>query len=202
MTNDHKWPDDTLSAEQSDAALWANIAVVADQAFASIFEKYHDGVFRKAYSAVRNVCEAEDIMDSVFLELWRSRLRVHFVNGSLWPWLLSTTLYVTLNHQRASWRYRRHLMNASHDLVQEDHAQSVEDALDIHSRVLILEDLVAHLSPDEKEVLRICVVEGKKMSDAATTLHVPEGTVKSRLHRAKARLRVGLCADGTLSTVS
>lgn len=184
--------DSPWAVEPSDEAIWTDVAVDAGIAFGSLFGKYRNRVFRKAYAAIRNVSDSDDIMASVFLELWKNRLRVHFVDGSLWPWLQNTTTYVTLNHRRACWRYRRNLLRLPSDVVEADHAHSAGEAMDMHSRLLELDATVRELDPRDQEILSMCVLGECTMAEAAAALGIPEGTVKSRLNRAKARMRARL----------
>ncbi|WP_449374720.1 RNA polymerase sigma factor [Arthrobacter psychrolactophilus] len=55
--------------------------------------------------------EAEDVVATVFLELWRRRVKVRLVDGSILPWLLVTTTNVARNTRRAAFRYRK-LLNS------------------------------------------------------------------------------------------
>jgi len=177
--------------EASDAALWLEAVAGTEIAFAALFDRHRARIFRKAYSRVRNVHDAEDLVAMVFLEAWRSRGKVRIVDGSLLPWLLSVTTYLTLNSDRAARRYRR-LLSKLPVAPPADPVPEVEDRLDLREKADSLTRALRRLSTVERTVVDLCLVEELSMAAVAGVLDVPIGTVKSRLHSARRKLRTYL----------
>lgn len=175
-----------------DATLWLEAISGTEQSFATLFDRHRTRVFRKAYSRVRSVSDAEDIVAVVFLEAWRNRKRVRIVDGSILPWLLAVTTNVTLNNERSSRRYRRLLAKLPRVEDEPDHATEVVDRLDRDSRAESISAALRRLSQVERVVVDLCIIDELPLSTAAAVLDLPLGTVKSRLHRAKERLRTDL----------
>ena len=75
------------------------------------------------------------------------------------------------------------------DFTVPDHADEVAGRLDDSRRIAAAIDALARLRRPEREVLTLCLWEGLDYESAAEALGVPVGTVRSRLSRARARLR-------------
>lgn len=175
----------------SDASLWLEAVAGTESAFAVLFDRHRVRIFRKAYSRLRNVHDAEDVVAMVFLEAWRSREKVRIVDGSLLPWLLSVTTYLTLNSDRAARRYRR-LLAKLPIAPSADPVPDVDDRLDLQERADMLTQALRRLSAVERTVVDLCLVEELSMATVAGVLDVPIGTVKSRLNGARRKLRTYL----------
>lgn len=124
----------------------------------------------------------------VFLEAWRKRDSVRIVDGSIIGWLLVTTTYTVRNHTRSTRRYRSVLNKVPLPSPQRDHAVDVDDAIDGSMRDRQVRAVFAQLSKRDQDVITLCLLEELTTAQAAEALGVPEGTVKSRLSRARARL--------------
>ena len=175
----------------SDASLWLEAVAGTESAFAVLFDRHRARIFRKAYSRLRNVHDAEDVVAMVFLEAWRSREKVRIVDGSLLPWLLSVTTYLTLNSDRAARRYRR-LLAKLPIAPSADPVPDVDDRLDLQERANMLTQALRRLSAVERTVVDLCLVEELSMATVAGVLDVPIGTVKSRLNGARRKFRTYL----------
>lgn len=181
-----------MRSEDSDAALWLEATSGTERAFGALFDRHRQRVFRAAYRRTGNVADAEDIVAIVFLEAWRLRARVRVVDGSVLPWLLRVTANVSWNVDRSRRRHRVMLAKLPVPAPTGDHADVVADRLDMGHRVGQLHAALRRLPAVEREVVELCLVEELSTAAVAATLDIPEGTVKSRLHRARGRLRTDL----------
>jgi RNA polymerase sigma-70 factor (ECF subfamily) len=177
---------------ESDAALWVETLSGSDAAFSTLFDRHRTRVFRKAYARIQNVADCEDIVAMVFMEAWKSRKKVRIVEGSLLPWLLTTTTYVTLNFERSSRRYRKALGTLPDPGAEPDHSETVNARID-NERVT---NALRKLGEAERKIVDLCVLEDLPLTTVATLLDLPVGTVKSRLSRARGKLRDALSAAG------
>lgn len=181
-----------MDESPSDAALWLEAVSGTESSFGVVYDRYRRLVFRKAYARVRDVHDAEDVVAMVFLEAWRKRSDVRFVDGSLRAWLLVVTVNVTLNRERTNRRYRRLLSKLPAGEHAPDTSATVHDRLEQHESATEIQRAMAKLTAAEQRVVELCLVEELPLTAAAAALDVPVGTVKSRLHRARQRLRVEL----------
>jgi len=78
----------------------------------------------------------------------------------------------------------------------EDLADGAAGRVDAASLGPTLRRLLSELPADQREVLLLCALGGMTYSEIASTIGAPVGTVRSRLHRARATFRAGLINDG------
>lgn len=173
-----------------ESSLRARVRAGDPGAFAELFDTYARSVYNHAFRLTADWSTAEDVMAATYLQAWRSRERVTEEGGSLRPWLLGIATNEARNHTRSNRRYRRvaAALLAS-DLTLPDHADEVAGRLDDSRRIAAAIDALARLRRPEREVLTLCLWEGLDYESAAEALGVPVGTVRSRLSRARARLR-------------
>ncbi|ARJ06542.1 siderophore-interacting protein [Cnuibacter physcomitrellae] len=169
---------------------WARARDGDSSAFAALFDRHRDRVFGQALRLLRAPHDAEDVTAMVFLEAWRRRASVRVVDGSIVAWLLVTTNFVVRNQARSVRRYREALQRIPVPAASEqpDETADVDERLDNSSRDTQVRAAFARLSPNDQDVITLCLLEELPMEQAAAVLKVPVGTVKSRLSRARQRL--------------
>ncbi len=168
--------------EDDDAGLWVRVRRGDELALAVLFDRYEGRLFRHASRLLTHREDAKDAVTVAFFELWRKRASVRLVEGSPLPWLVNTVAYCARNLERSGRRYRALLDRAP---VAEPEAVPGHD----DSEVLAA---LRRLPEREQSVIVLSVLEGYSEREVAEALGVPTGTVKSRLSRAKARLREDL----------
>lgn len=164
-----------------DEALWTRVVEGHGESFGVIFDRHKARVKRHSLRLAPSTSDADDIVAIVFLEAWRLRERVRFVDRSLLPWLLKVATNTSHNFSRSARRHARALAQLPLDEHTADHA----DALDDGEAVAALRRMPLR----DREVVVLCVLEGLSPSDAAHVLGLRAGTVRSRLSRAKSHLR-------------
>lgn len=181
-------------ATLGDTGLWACVQADDADAFALVFDRHQARVHRHALRWADSTQDAEDLVAAVFLEAWRRRADVPVVDGSVLPWLLATANNLQRNRSRSGHRGRRALerLRSGAATTVPDHADDVAARLDPARRAAAVRRAFARLDPLAQDVLTLCVLEGHPMTVAADLLGCPVGTVKSRLSRAKARMRHAL----------
>lgn len=166
-------------------------------AFAALFVAYCDDVFATALRLTGSRTSAEDVTSETFLVGWRRRGDVEPGDQPLRGWLLAIAANQALNVARGQ---RRRLAFLSSDRARpgvvadfaDDSASRLDDAqlLDRTRRAM------AALTRRELEVVSLCVWSELSYQEAADALGIPVGTVRSRLNRARERLR-GLLTEPT-----
>ncbi|MER5933540.1 RNA polymerase sigma factor [Streptomyces sp. NPDC002054] len=159
-------------------------------AFAELFDSYARTVYNHAFRLTGDWSVAEDVMSAAFMEAWRLRDRVEPEGGSLRPWLLGVATNLARNHCRGNRRYKAAAAAAASATTPvPDHADEVAGRLDDRRRITVTLTMLGSLRPAEREVLLLCLWEGLEYADAAQVLGIPIGTVRSRLSRARTKLR-------------
>jgi RNA polymerase sigma-70 factor (ECF subfamily) len=167
-------------SDEPDATLWERVRGDDEAALGALFDRHEARLFRHARRLLTNREDAKDAVTIAFFELWRKRESVRLVDGSPLPWLLNTVSNAARNLERSSRRYRA--------LLARTPADRDVPAAAAHDETGVLAAL-RRLPAREQSVLVLTVLEGYPDRAAAETLGIPIGTVKSRLARAKSRLR-------------
>lgn len=170
---------------------WRRAAAGDPDAFAALFRRHAKKVLNHCFRKTGSWSIADDLTAAVFLETWRRRDGVVLSEtGSLLPWLLGVANNLSRNHARARRRYQCFLDRlpiGGQDSA--DFSDSVVEKIDAETKMRRVREALGQLSVHETEVLELCVWAGLTYAEAALTLGVPVGTVRSRLSRARQHLQ-------------
>lgn len=158
-------------------------------AFGELFDQYAGVVYHHAYRLTGHWSVAEEAVATTFLQAWRLRNRIDLTGGSLRPWLLGIATNVVRNMLRKRRRESSALAGLALSAVTADFADDIAGRLDDADRLASVRRALGQLRTAEREVFALCVWAGLGYADAAEALGVPVGTVRSRLSRARRKLR-------------
>ena len=166
-----------------------------DEAIALLLPVFRRKVFGLAYSFLRDREAAEDVTQEVFIKVWRA-LPGFDGRASLSTWIYTIARNTSLSALRA----RRPQSSLSDPEVIEavEAVNPVPPADVLVERAAILR-LVDQLPTKQRQVIMLFYMEAQSHEEVATMLAMPVGTVKTLLHRARARLSA---AAGKMSTSS
>ncbi|HKW60120.1 MAG TPA: sigma-70 family RNA polymerase sigma factor [Candidatus Dormibacteraeota bacterium] len=157
-------------------------------AYEEIVHRYQEVAFRTAYVIAGSAADAEDAAQEAFVKAYRALDRFR-AGSELRPWLLRIVANEARNRVRSSGRRHRLELRLTEGFRPGDAAPSPEAlalAGDERRRLLAM---VNALSEDDRLVIAARYFLQLSGEETAATLGIPEGTVKSRLSRALARLR-------------
>ena len=157
--------------------------------FARLFDTHAKPVYNHAYRLTGDWSAAEEIMSETFLVAWRTRDRVEPGTGSLLPWLLGIATNKARNHRRGVGRRLALLARHPGPRPVEDFADASAARLDEARELAAVREVWHRLRRGEREVLVLRVWGELDYEQTAEALGVPVGTVRSRLSRARTRLR-------------
>ncbi|GAA3413457.1 RNA polymerase sigma factor [Streptosporangium vulgare] len=158
-------------------------------AFSRLFDDHARSVYNHAFRLTGDWSAAEDVVSLTFLEAWRLRGRIDTDGGSLRPWLLGVATNVTRNTRRSARRHADALARLPPGEAIPDIAEEVAARVDDDELLASVRVALGALRRSEREVLALCVWAGLGYAEAAEALGVPVGTIRSRLSRARKRLR-------------
>ncbi|MBB4944842.1 RNA polymerase sigma-70 factor (ECF subfamily) [Kitasatospora gansuensis] len=158
-------------------------------AFGQLFEEHARVVHRHAARMTGDRTVAEDVVSLTFLEAWRLRAGVAPEGESLRPWLLGIATNVIRNTRRAARRHQKALAKLPPHEVVPDFAAELTGRIADAEQLMAAKAALERLRPAEREVFALYVWEGLDHAAVAEALGKPVGTVRSRLSRARARLR-------------
>jgi RNA polymerase sigma-70 factor (ECF subfamily) len=175
--------------DESDDALWDRVRGGDARSFGVIWDRHHLRVFRHLIATGVSRADAEDLSAATFLELWRKRHAVRFVDGSVLPWLIVTARNVARNADRARRRYERFLGSLPAPAPVPDPADAFGETDD---RMAHVRAVLASVKPADADLLALTAVEGVTVREAAAVLGMSESAAKMRLSRLRTHLRSGL----------
>jgi RNA polymerase sigma-70 factor (ECF subfamily) len=176
------------SAVEGDEALWLRSLDGDGDAFGSLFDRHRDRVFRHACRLAETRHDAEDVVASTFLELWRRRADVRLTDRSVLPWLLVTATNVGRNIARGTRRYRLFLERLPRPPDEPDVAEVALDshALGVDAR---LRAGMRALNKTDADLFVLVALEGYSVAAAAAQLELSVPAARARLYRVRGRLR-------------
>jgi RNA polymerase sigma factor (sigma-70 family) len=182
-------PEPTLAA--SDRAIIERSRLEPEQ-FALLFQRHADGLSRYVTRRL-GPHHAEDIVAETFLTAFRQRDRYDPHRADARPWLYGIAANLIRRHHRDETRWLRALERTGIDPV-DSAADLAEARLTADAAARAVAAAVAALSSHQREVVLLITWAGLTYDQVAEALGIPEGTVRSRMNRARSRLRVALAA--------
>jgi RNA polymerase sigma-70 factor (ECF subfamily) len=186
--------DGRLAATASDDELIQRVARREGDAFAALFRRHYPTVYRFALHVTGAAVQAEDVAQEVFMAVMRDAGRYEAGRSSVAAWLCG----IARNHAL------RHLDRERRVVPLTERADGSEDRLSVTTdpvgelfQATRLEELrraVLSLPLAYREVVVLCDLQEFSYADAAEAIGCAVGTVRSRLHRARALLVTKLAA--------
>ena len=147
-------------------------------------------VYRLAYRLTGNVPDAEDLTQEVFVRVFRSLST--YTPGTFEGWLhrITTNLFLDMARRRQRIRFEGLGDDAAGRLSGDEPTPA--QAFDARHLDGDVQQALAALAPEYRAAVVLCDIEGLSYEEVASTLGVKLGTVRSRIHRGRAQLRVAL----------
>ncbi|MFF4499008.1 RNA polymerase sigma factor [Streptomyces sp. NPDC001401] len=183
-----------MARTEDDAAIIAQ-SLEQPELFALLYDRYASDIHRYAARRLGDTT-ADDVTADTFLVAFRIRSRYDLTRANARPWLYGIAGNLIGKQRRAEVRALRALARTGHDPVTDSWGASwVEDT---DSRIAAqgpLAGALAVLSAGDRHVLLLIAWAELTYEEAAEALDIPVGTVRSRLNRARRKVRTALGAD-------
>jgi len=179
----------------SDAELVGRVAQRSEDALAELYQRHAAAIFGLARRVTNDRQAAEEVTQTVFLQLWSHPERYDPARGAVRSWLLAQTHGRSVDVVRAE-TARRRRQERDAELSAVPPSAEVETA--VHAAALA-EDVrraVDALPPGERDAILLAYFGGHSYRETAQLLDQPEGTVKSRIRTALVKLRHTLASEG------
>jgi RNA polymerase sigma factor (sigma-70 family) len=157
-------------------------------ALAEVYDQFSPAVFGVALRVTSDRSAAEDVTQSVFVELWRQPERFDPDQGSLRPWLAAIAHHRGVDWLRQQQAAGRCLTPPAELAVPPDVTEAVEAVL-MGERVRAA---LARLPEEERIPIRLAYFGGRTYSDVAVDLGLSESTVKARIRTGLRRMATTL----------
>ena len=171
----------------SDEQLIQHVAAGCHDALAVLFDRYHRLVFDVAFRIVRDPGEAEEVVQTVFLDIYRAVANFDPRKGMLKVWILQYAYHRALHR-------KRHLVS-NHFYRWEDLEAAVEFGVgrslagELPEMARLAEQMLGRLKPRQRAVLEMTYYEGLTAEEIAQRLGTSAHIVRHDLHRGLGALR-------------
>ena len=181
--------------ERTEALLIADLCEGDETAFAPLVEKYKRMVYRLAMQITKNHADADDVMQETFIKVYRS-IRTFRKDATFETWLYRIVVNEALNFVKRRERQRESTLEIASEaayeattryraqIANDPHAHAEKSELRHH-----VTEAVNSLSLKHRTVVILHEFEGLTHAEIASILNCSEGTVRSRLHYARKKLR-------------
>lgn len=181
--------------ERTEALLIADLCEGDETALAPLVEKYKRMVYRLAMQITKNHADADDVMQETFIKVYRS-IRTFRKDAAFETWLYRIAVNEALNFVKRRDRQRESTLEtaseAEYEVITQYRAQIANDP-HVHAEKAELRhhvtEAVNNLSVKHRTVVILHEFEGLTHAEIASILNCSEGTVRSRLHYARKKLR-------------
>jgi RNA polymerase sigma-70 factor (ECF subfamily) len=176
-----------------DSALCAAVAGGDRGALGQLYDRHAPVLMALGLRILGNRAQAEDVLHDVFLEAWHQARTFDPARGTVRAWLVTRMRSRCLDRKSSATRQARVASELSHQgEVERRQPGATDRTMDSQRLALHIAGLPAELA----QVIELAYFDGLSSSEMAEHLHIPVGTVKSRMARALSTLRQGLAEPG------
>jgi RNA polymerase sigma-70 factor, ECF subfamily len=176
----------------SDAALVRRLLRKDVRAFEQLYDRHCRIVYGLVLRILQQASTAEEVVQDVFLQLWRNASQYQEGRGPFVPWLLTLARNRALDTLRLKSERQRRREDQTEQLPSIAQMPEYEKALDERRRAEVVRTLIGSLSAPQKKAIEMAYFEGLSHTEIAAALHEPLGTVKSWIRNGLLRLKEGL----------
>jgi RNA polymerase sigma-70 factor (ECF subfamily) len=181
------------TAEESQAQLLLRIAAQDAQALAEFYDLTAKPLFSLAVRILGDVSEAEEVIQDVFVQIWKNAPSFDPLLAPAFHWALSITRHRSIDRLRSRQRRARLIENLETDAAANAPASAGadQDALAAEDTAAVRATL-GTLPAEQRRVIEMAFFGGLTHQDIAKALNEPLGTVKARIRRGLLKLRDSL----------
>ena len=164
-----------------------------ETALQTLHDRHAAELWRFAMRLTHDREQAEDVVQEVLLRAWKDPGLAQRDDAAARAWLFTATRNLIIDRWRSA--------QARHEVIPGEVPERSES--DATSRVLdrwLIAEALSTLSNEHRAVIGAAYFEGRTVADIAGRLHIPEGTVKSRLHYGLRMLRLKLQEQGVTTS--
>jgi RNA polymerase sigma-70 factor (ECF subfamily) len=181
-------PDEARARRRAeDAALIARIVDKDERAVEALYARYSGPLYSLAYQVTGAERFAQDVVQEVFIALWRDANRFDAAKGAVAPWLFSLARHKAIDLVRREANVRKR--TADVDLEFEEASDDVDHETWVRIRQERVREAMTELTPAQREALELAFFHGLTHVEVSDRLGIPLGTAKTRIRSALLRLR-------------
>jgi RNA polymerase sigma-70 factor (ECF subfamily) len=179
--------DQQARRRAEDAALLARIVDRDERAVEALYARYSGPLYSLAYQVTGADRFAQDVVQEVFVALWRDAGRFDPARGAVAPWLFSLARHKAIDLVRREANVRKRTADVDLELREAD--DDVDHETWLNYRRERVRAAIEELTPAQREALELAFFQGLTHVEVSDRLGIPLGTAKTRIRSALLRLR-------------
>ena len=187
----------TLAALAEADAAALSVSASDTEGFGLLYDRYAGQLYRYAYQRAGDQA-AQDIVADTFLAAFQQRASFDPARGEVRPWLFGILTRKLARYHRAEKARYLALARAAGPGTEDNPDERITDAVSAAALRAPLAAALAGLSPGDRDVLLLVAWADCTYEEVATVVGIPVGTVRSRLNRARRKVRQALGEKGIL----
>jgi RNA polymerase sigma-70 factor (ECF subfamily) len=172
---------------EGDARLLARIAARDERAVEELYGRFGGPLYSLALQVTRSDRSAQDVVQEVFIAVWRDAGRFDAARGALSSWLFSLARHKAIDLVRREMTVRKH--TAEVDLSFHEAPDDVDHETWLRARRQRVLEAMDQLSDIQREAIQLAFFSGLTHVEVAERLSIPLGTAKTRIRSALLRMR-------------
>jgi RNA polymerase sigma-70 factor (ECF subfamily) len=161
-----------------------------DTAWEAVVNSYAKRIYNLTYRYTCRREEAEDLTQEIFIRVYQNLKSFRSDSGSFQSWLMKVGRNLIIDHYRRTRRFQQTAGTEEMETMnlKDDKVLSPQRRVEQSEASLFLREGLQALAPELKEAIILRDLEGMAYQEIAELLSIPEGTVKSRINRARLEL--------------
>ena len=173
--------------KMSASELVIGLQTQSEAAYAALYKDYAPTLFGVAFRILNNKTIAEDVLQDIFVKIWKHVHTYDPEKGTLFTWMLNITRNTCKDHLRSK-QYKNQTLTVK-DKLESIPSKYIPHTTIISEDILDVEIIRQQLEPKYKEIIELIYLDGYSQLEVSFILDIPLGTVKTRSRAALKRLR-------------
>ena len=157
-----------------------------DKSFTLLYDNYSKSLFGVIYNLIRNTEEAEDVLQEVFVKIWKNIDSYNESKGRLYTWMLNIARNTSIDKLRS-----KNFNNSQKNLSADNFVHVLEDSSRTTNRIdaIGIKEFIMKLKPKCIQIIDLLFFQGYTQQEASDELEMPLGTVKTNNRNCMNELR-------------
>ncbi|MEX0680486.1 MAG: sigma-70 family RNA polymerase sigma factor [Balneolales bacterium] len=182
------------SHDENESLLLTRIAEGDEEALARLYDLYSGILFGLIRTIVKNSETAEDLLQEIFLLIWKRAASFDPSKGSVYTWLITLTRNKSIDKIRSK-SYRMQQQHLSDEQAMPfsilvSNEKSPHESMWLDEKTEIIKNALNKIPAKQRKVIEIAFYEGLSQSKISEMYHIPLGTVKTRMRQGLEKLQV------------
>ncbi len=183
-----------VERDAADQAILLRCAAGSEAAFQELYARLAPALFAMIFEILRHQKDAEDVLQDVFVQLWRQAVAYDPARGSVFTWAVTIARHKAIDRFRASSRRHALLENAATEnaIMAPEAAAPVDDVLMQRDEGKRVRAALREIPAAQSAAIQLAFFGGFTQCEIAQKLGAPLGTIKASIRRGLFTLRDGL----------